>query len=163
MIRTDGSQNLNESVRADLRTLYRDLDDEIAAAAPRCDASGRCCRFAEYGHTLFLCELEADVLLAPGVPAGAPLDRESCPYQIAGRCTARDRRPVGCRVYFCDAKYQGKMEVLAETYVRRLKDLHDHYEFPWRYRPLHEFLLERTLPTYESSSELIPANLVELT
>src|SRR5687767_2381719 len=39
-------------------------DAAVAAAGPRCDASGRCCRFTEYGHTLFLSHLEADVLLA---------------------------------------------------------------------------------------------------
>ena len=43
--------------------LYAEADAAVAAAGPRCDASGRCCRFKEYGHTLFISNLEADVLL----------------------------------------------------------------------------------------------------
>ena len=58
---------------ADLQTqvleFYREVDREVAAAGPVCVASGRCCRFKEYGHVLFVSKLEADVLLAsrPGV------------------------------------------------------------------------------------------------
>ncbi len=43
--------------------LYAEVDREVAAAGPVCVASGKCCRFKEYGHVLFLSNLEADVLL----------------------------------------------------------------------------------------------------
>src|SRR4051794_15527084 len=42
--------------------LYADVDREVAAAGPVCIASGRCCRFKEYGHVLYLSSLEANVL-----------------------------------------------------------------------------------------------------
>src|SRR5262249_3331512 len=40
--------------RADLRALYQALDAEVSRLGPVCRLSGRCCRFQEYGHTLFV-------------------------------------------------------------------------------------------------------------
>ncbi|MGL4461440.1 MAG: hypothetical protein ACRC1K_04750 [Planctomycetia bacterium] len=126
---------------AALHRLYADLDAAIAAHSPRCDASGRCCRFAEYGHTLFLSEWEADVLTAaglkpPAVGEEAAYGRDGCPYQVDGLCTARDRRPLGCRVYFCDPAFAERQVEIAEAFVARLKELHDAVGRPWRYAPL---------------------------
>ncbi len=123
-----------------LLELYHDLDAEIAAANPRCAVSGRCCRFGEYGHTLFLSELEAEALLEPGLPAGA-VSPDLCPFQIQGLCTARDRRPLGCRVYFCDPAYAERQVEISERFIGRLKRLHDTLARPWNYRPLHHFLV----------------------
>jgi hypothetical protein len=72
-----------------LPTLYAALDAEIAAAAPVCELSGRCCRFLEYGHTLFLSQPEAALLRETPFPPGAVIDEASCPYQVGGLCTAR--------------------------------------------------------------------------
>jgi len=122
--------------RADLLALYSEVDAEIAAESPRCDVSGRCCHFSEYGHTLFLSAVEAELLFEEAAqPGGA-----ECPYQIAGRCTARERRPLGCRVYFCDPAYVERMPEISESGVRRLKHLHDRWGRPWDYRPLARFL-----------------------
>ena len=44
--------------------LYREVDREVAAAGPVCIASGRCCRFKEWGHVLYVSNLEADLLLS---------------------------------------------------------------------------------------------------
>ena len=38
----------------ELRALYADLDRQVAAIGPVCELSGRCCRFLEFGHTLFV-------------------------------------------------------------------------------------------------------------
>jgi len=122
--------------------LYEALASDIAAAAPICELSGRCCRFKEYGHTLFISRPEAELLLEEGLPAGAVIDEAGCPFQINGLCTARERRPLGCRVYFCDPNYAGKGEDLSEKYIGRLKQLHDETGTPWEYRPLHHFLRE---------------------
>lgn len=135
---------LNDDAVADLDAVYADLDREVAAASPVCRASGRCCRFREYGHTLFLSRLEAERLLAAGLPAGADVGREGCPYQAQGLCTARERRPLGCRVYFCDPSFADRMAELSERYVGRLKSLHERYGLAWDYRPLHGFLEEET-------------------
>jgi len=129
-------------LQAGLQVIYDELAADIAAAAPVCEVSGRCCRFREYGHTLFLSRSEAEVLLSAGLPPGAVVDDAGCPFQIGGLCTARERRPLGCRVYFCDPQYAGQGEVLSERYIRRLKDLHTATGTPWEYRPLIHFLRE---------------------
>lgn len=133
---------MSELRRAVLR-LYQDADREVAAAGPVCVSSGRCCRFAEFGHVLYLSNLEADVLLADAPPydAGAVVP-SSCPFQEGNLCTAREPRPLGCRVYFCDPNYQGRCSEISEAYVARLKALADEHGVPWLYAPLHRFLKE---------------------
>jgi Fe-S-cluster containining protein len=134
-------------MRDALLAIYDELAAEIAAAAPVCNLSGRCCRFKEYGHTLFLSRPEAELLLEQPFPEDARLDEAGCPFQVNGLCTARERRPLGCRVYFCDPNYAGKGEALSERYIARLKQLHEAAGTPWDYRPLHEFLHDRPRAT----------------
>ncbi len=137
---------MKSDLRHGLDILYAAVDGDIAAAAPVCELSGRCCRFKEYGHTLFLSRTEAELLLEPGLPAGAAIDDASCPYQVGGLCTARERRPLGCRVYFCDPNYAGCAESISERYIAQLKQLHTATATPWEYRPLHHFLYEAAPP-----------------
>lgn len=139
------------NTRAALLEIYEALAADVAAAAPVCELSGRCCRFREYGHTLFISRTEAELLLEDGLPAGAVVDDASCPFQIEGLCTARERRPFGCRVYFCDSHYAGVGEQLTEKYLARLKAAHADAEAPWEYRPLHHFLKEKAAE--EAASE----------
>ena len=75
-----------------IREVYASADAAVAAAGPVCESSGRCCRFKEYGHTLFLSDMEAEYLLAtaPGYDRVTP---DGCPFQVDGLCTARDERP----------------------------------------------------------------------
>jgi Fe-S-cluster containining protein len=127
-------------LREGLLAIYDDLAAEIARAAPVCELSGRCCRFKEYGHTLFISRPEAELLLEQGLPENAVIDDAGCPFQINGLCTARERRPLGCRVYYCDPKYAGTGEALSESFIARLKQLHEETGTPWDYRPLHRFL-----------------------
>src|SRR5690349_9303517 len=129
-------------LREGLLAIYDELAADIAAAAPVCELSGRCCRFKEYGHTLFISRAEAELLLEQGLPDNATIDEAGCPFQINGLCTARERRPLGCRVYFCDPGYAGKGEAITERHIARLKELHDETGTPWEYRPLHHFLRE---------------------
>ena len=125
-----------------LLEIYDELAVDIAAAAPVCELSGRCCRFKEYGHNLFISRPEAELLVEQPLPENASLDESGCPYQVNGLCTARDRRPLGCRVYYCDPNYAGKGEALSERYIARLKQLHVETGTPWEYRPLHSSLSE---------------------
>ncbi len=132
----------SHDMRDSLLQLYDELDAEIAAAGPVCELSGRCCRFEEYGHTLFLSQPEADLLAEESPPTTGPVDETACPYQVDRLCQARERRPMGCRVYFCDPKYAGRGEELSERYIARLKQLHGRHGTAWDYRPLHRFLAE---------------------
>src|SRR5262245_34652377 len=120
--------------------IYSEVDAEVAAAGPVCVASGRCCRFKEYGHTLFLSALEADILLASAPPYDpAAVTPDFCPFQQGNLCTAREPRPLGCRIYFCDPAYRPAMEQLSEEPLRRLKALADEHGAGWCYAPLHQF------------------------
>jgi hypothetical protein len=127
-------------LREGLLAIYDELTVEIARAAPVCELSGRCCRFKEYGHTLFISRPEAELLLEQGLPENAVVNDSSCPFQVGGLCTARDRRPLGCRVYYCDPKFLEAGVALSESFITRLKQLHEETGTPWEYRPLHQFL-----------------------
>jgi hypothetical protein len=135
---------MSESLRQDVLDLYQEVDREVAAAGPVCVASGRCCRFKEYGHVLFVSSLEADVLLAAAPPYEQPVSPDFCPFQRDNLCTAREPRPLGCRVYFCDPNYQETGNQITEKYLRRLKELAEEHGVAWRYAPLHYYLNEAT-------------------
>jgi Fe-S-cluster containining protein len=128
--------------RDELMGLYAELDEDIRRAGPVCHLSGLCCRFQEYGHTLFLSAPEAALLLADAPAPARPLDEgATCPWQDAnGRCTARHARPLGCRTYFCDPAYQNVMPELTAAAITRLKALIDRLGLPWNYAPLHVHL-----------------------
>ena len=147
--------NEDRTFREALLDLYANLDRDIAAANPVCNLSGRCCRFKEYGHTLFLSGPEAEVLLEPGLPTDQ-IDENLCPFQVHGLCTARERRPMGCRVYFCDPNYAGVGEEISERYVSMLKQLHDSSGVSWDYRPLHDYLREH-VPDGGTAAEIMPS------
>ena len=131
-----------ESVRSRVLAVYAEVDAAVAAANPRCEASGRCCRFTEYGHTLFLSQFEADILLATAPLYSTPVTRDACPFQVDNLCTAREERPLGCRIYFCDPAYEGVGEAITEAALAKLKRLADEADTGWRYAPLHVFLNE---------------------
>jgi len=131
-------------LRNSLATLYLELDQAIAVHRPVCQLSGRCCRFLEHGHTLFLSAPEAALLVAD---APAPIreldDGQTCPWQDhRGHCTARDARPLGCRVYFCDPAFEDVAPELSEEFLTRLKQLAGQHNWPWNYAPLHWHLHE---------------------
>jgi Fe-S-cluster containining protein len=133
---------MDNDLRARVLEIYHGADREVAAAGPVCVASGRCCRFKEHGHTLFLSELEAEVLLESAPPYAAPVNADLCPFQKDNLCTAREPRPLGCRIYFCEPTYQETAANISERYLSRLKELARERGLPWRYAPLHTFLNE---------------------
>jgi hypothetical protein len=139
---TEATGQNSSGFRMALRELYAALDAELARLAPVCELSGRCCRFAEHGHTLFVSAPEVDLLLDEAPPPSRPLDEgQTCPWQdTSGRCTARSARPLGCRVYYCDPAFQTQAPILSETFIGQLKRLVDRYGLPWHYAPLHRHL-----------------------
>jgi hypothetical protein len=128
--------------REALLGVYAEVDAEVARLAPVCQISGRCCRFEEYGHTLFVSSVEFALLLAEAPAPARPIDEgATCPWQDdRGRCSARGARPLGCRVYFCDPSYQPMAPEIAEAGIGRLKRLVDERDLPWDYAPLHRHL-----------------------
>ena len=137
---------MTDDLRRRVLKVYAAADAAVAAAGPRCDASGRCCRFTEYGHTLFLSHFEAALLLDSAPPYAKPVTRDTCPFQVNNLCSARDARPLGCRIYFCDPSYQETGNRITEDAVAALKGLADEAGTGWRYAPLHVFLNDADRP-----------------
>src|SRR5262249_44905268 len=137
--------DMTPDLRQRVLEIYREADAEVRAAGPVCVASGRCCRFKEYGHVLYISNLEADVLLSAAPPYEKPVSADFCPFQKDKLCTAREPRPLGCRVYYCDPNYQETGNQITEKYLHRLKDLAREHGVDWGYAPLHTFLNENPL------------------
>jgi hypothetical protein len=131
---------VSENLREEILAIYEEVDREVAAAGPVCVASGKCCRFKEYGHVLFVSNLEASVLLEQAPAYENPVSPDFCPFQCDKLCTARAPRPLGCRVYYCDPAYQARASEITEKYLARLKALAEREGIDWRYAPLHRFL-----------------------
>lgn len=142
---------MNPALKERIIAIYREAEAEIATAGPKCDASGRCCRFKEYGHSLFISNLEAELLLESAPNYSKPVTSDGCPFQIENLCTAREPRPLGCRVYFCDPTYTETGNAITEKYLRKLKDLSLEFAMDWRYAPLHYFLNEADRPEFKNS------------
>jgi hypothetical protein len=83
-----------------LTAIYEGVEAELRAAGAACAACGRCCRFAEYGHELWLTNAELAYLHARHGrrEAAAP---GACPYLDGDRCAARAGRALACRTFHC--------------------------------------------------------------
>lgn len=147
---------MSPELRERILAVYAEVDAAIAAANPRCEASGRCCRFTEYGHTLFLSHFEADILLDTAPPFAKPVTRDGCPFQVNDLCTARGERPIGCRVYFCDPDFQEPQFAITEAAIAKLKQLANEFGSGWRYAPLHTFLNDSDRPQDSTGSNVEP-------
>ncbi len=119
-----------------LGRLYAGLEARLAELGFECAACGQCCHFDEQEHILFASRLEIDHLLAAGGPPGPPARPGRCPYQVEERCRAGQRRPLGCRLYYCRTREPAQqIEELAELAHGRLKALHEEFGLRWDYRP----------------------------
>jgi len=118
-----------------LRSIYARVDAETAARASfRCELSGRCCRFRESGHELYVTTLEFEEMVARG-GRPAPGDGSTCPWLRNGLCANRDGRALACRTYFCSD--EGGAAEVTERYHREIRRLHEERGVPYAYKPLH--------------------------
>src|SRR4051795_10689365 len=90
-------------VCAAVDVLYENLQNAIDLRRPLCSASGRCCRFEEFGHRLFVTTMELAAFMASAPAHTAAWDGRGCPFQMSGLCSVHTLRPFGCRVFFCDS------------------------------------------------------------
>ena len=153
-------------VEAAVQALYADVQSAIDARRPACAVSGRCCRFEEYGHRLYVTTLELAAFLAaqegdaPAEPGpgesklrlgrslalplmdSATWDGTGCPFQRARLCSVHAIRPFGCRIFFCDATSDGWQHARYEEFHAELKRLHEELAVPYRYVEWREALRE---------------------
>jgi len=116
--------------------LYDQLQCEIDRRRPLCLISGRCCRFDEYGHRLYVTTAElAAFVQALGdrpIPPVAP-GSAACPFQVGKLCGVHPIRPLGCRIFFCDATAADWQRDLYERLHADLKRLHEELAIPYAY------------------------------
>lgn len=138
-------------------------DADIAGRKPVCRASGNCCKFEQHGHRLYITAAELAHFVHIHVSAhrarsdNAPLPAaktlplqqffavdkpQGCPYQIDNLCTAREARPLGCRIYFCDENAQSWQNDVYEKYHAQLQHLHARFNLPYRYLEWRQALQE---------------------
>jgi Fe-S-cluster containining protein len=115
--------------------LYRSVQEEIDRRRPLCVVSGRCCRFEEYGHRLFVTTLELARFVhdASSIQAPENWDGTGCPFQKAKLCTVHAIRPFGCRMFFCDATSTEWQNAAYERFHSELKRLHETLAVPYFY------------------------------
>ena len=118
---------------ARLEALYAEVDAFVAEARPVCIRRGVCCRFEQAGHELFATGLEADYAAARHPTAAAPEAPGRCPHHVAGRCMAREGRPLGCRTYFCDRRTESVLAEAHEHFLRALRRIEADLGYPTSY------------------------------
>jgi len=123
-----------------LAALYGRLQRQANARNVQCMGGGCCCRFDLAGHRLYVStgELAMLALAAPPYPQRSAKMR--CPYQQGPRCLARERRPLGCRLFFCRSE-PGQSQQQYERYHRLIRRLHDRAGLEYRYLELTSALL----------------------
>jgi Fe-S-cluster containining protein len=131
--RAAGSAALSDAIAA----IYREVQQAIDARRPRCDISGRCCRFEEFGHRLFVTTAELAVFLREFRGSKSlipPSDNPGgCPFQQGKLCGVHTIRPFGCRIFFCDPTAEVWQQDQYETFHSRLKALHEQFGVPYFY------------------------------
>jgi Fe-S-cluster containining protein len=112
--------------------VYSALADAIELRKPICKTSGRCCRFDEFGHRLFVTTMEmAAFVRQQSVPAKS--SNGGCPFQIDGLCTVHTIRPFGCRIFFCDETSTQWQQEQYERFHAEFKRLHERLAVPYFY------------------------------
>jgi Fe-S-cluster containining protein len=122
-------------VAAAVSALYSKIEAEIAVRRPVCEMSGRCCRFDEYGHRLYVTTMELaafmhELRIEPLVPQASP---GGCPFQRNRLCGVHSIRPMGCRLFFCDASSTDWQRDQYEQFHAQLKRLHESLAVPYVY------------------------------
>jgi len=130
-------------------------DVAAAQAGAECLADGDCCKFDLTGQRLFASTGELAMVTEQAPPHPEACLALRCPYQEGALCTARDRRPLGCRTFFCERAWKGApgtvgaaappREWSGELYERlhaKIRDLHRRRGLPYAYAELTASLAE---------------------
>jgi Fe-S-cluster containining protein len=121
-------------VREAVLAVYADVQREIDVRRPLCVISGKCCRFEEYGHRLYVTTLELATFIRDlKAPMPSDWDGTGCRFQVNKLCSVHTIRPFGCRLFFCDPTATEWQNELYERFHARLKRLHESLEVPYAY------------------------------
>ncbi|UCG31777.1 MAG: hypothetical protein JSU68_08915 [Phycisphaerales bacterium] len=123
----------DEQVGAAVAQVLSDAEEAISYYQPMCWNRGDCCQFGAAGHKLYVTVPELICFDQTHPPAPVQNGADTCPYQREGRCTARAARPLGCRVYFCQASARWWQPTVTEEHLRRLRDIGGRFGLPHLY------------------------------
>ncbi|MFT5050808.1 MAG: Fe-S-cluster containining protein [Chlamydiales bacterium] len=132
-IAVEPSAVARERAFALLEALYEELEAFVQKVNPVCLRRGVCCNFEQAGHELFSTALEADYAAARHPHADPPAAAGRCPYHVQGMCTAREGRPLGCRTYFCDSRWESVLQEAHEHFLGRLRSIERDTGYPVAY------------------------------
>ena len=129
---------LSASARSDVRTavqkIYSELQSQIDLRRPKCIMSGRCCRFEEFGHHLYVTTLELATFLRDLKESPDPnWTGQGCPFQKNNLCSVHTIRPFACRLFFCDSTSTDWQHEQYQLFHTRLRHLHDDLAVPYFY------------------------------
>lgn len=123
-----------EDLAAAVAQIYTDLQKQIDLRRPLCIISGRCCRFEEFGHRLYVTTLELATFLHDLQSKPDPnWTGQGCPFQINKLCSVHQIRPFGCRLFFCDATSTDWQHEQYKQFHARLRSLHEQLDVPYFY------------------------------
>ena len=129
--------DLPSKARLELRRVYAKVQADLAKhPGLYCELSGRCCRFEEAGHELFLTELEFREMRSWG--GTPPPNPAACPWQKDGLCSNQKGRALACRTYFCSDEDEAA-EVF-EHWHRQIRRIHERHGLAYEYRTLYEHM-----------------------
>ena len=128
------SASARDDVRIAIHDLYADVQKEIDLRRPKCIISGRCCRFEEFGHRLYVTTLELATFLHDLKESPDPnWTGQGCPFQKNKLCSVHQIRPFGCRLFFCDSTSTDWQQEQYKDFHTRLRQLHDDLAVPYFY------------------------------
>ena len=133
---------LSDDARRELEELYREVDRRIASTGVECWVRGVCCDFDRTDHRLYASSIEVAYVREKHWQEW-PSDSRLCPFWVEGRCTERERRPLGCRTYFCDASFRDETHSIYEVAHRAIQELAARHGLDYRYTPFVDALRTR--------------------
>ena len=109
-----------------------------------CRQCGRCCRFEQFGHRLYVTAGELALMLHPAPDQASAMSPAAglCPHQGQDRCLARAGRALGCRLFFCDPSAHEWFCDAYESFHQQIKLLHAAHGLPYVYAELTAALAE---------------------
>jgi len=120
--------------------IYNELEAELASINPGCNTCGTCCHFDEFNHVLYASTIETKYIQENvEVPPFDP-DQGKCPFLIDHKCTIREHRALGCRVFFCNPDHKETLQDIYEKYYTMIKDMAVKNQTEWNYAPMMKLL-----------------------
>ncbi len=124
-------------VTSALRELYDELARELDPLRRPCEATGRCCRFAQSEHMLFVTGVERAYMNAAGKSLNEDLLKAGhCPFLDGPLCGIREHRALGCRIFFCDRTFEEERNALYERFLIRIREIEVRFGLSHSYVPV---------------------------